>query len=261
MKHSYDVFASPDAAITFITRLLLYFIFTSIFSFFCLFALKQRLSLECSNVEQYRHKRAKVIEDEQRLAFDWECRQNASAKEHRANGIIQKLKLHDNIQVYGNQPARNGYGGQMHLRKCGDHFLSNVDLIEESEIFKIAQKMPKGGHLHIHFNTNLKPCVLLDIAKDMPRMFISSDIQLSKEADFISYERCKIQFHILNEEKEREKPGNLFNDYKERQTMKFSSFIEKFPEHRQNISAMDWLESKLVFSEEEVHHRYQTSEG
>ncbi|KAH8745809.1 hypothetical protein F5883DRAFT_702165 [Diaporthe sp. PMI_573] len=150
-----------------------------------------------------------------------------------------------------------GYGDQLHSRVPADHFLSNVDLIPHTDVFQVARRMPKGAHLHIHFNACLLPNVLLDIANTMDRMFITSDLPLTER---INYDRCEIQFSILSPEKE--KPGNIFDTaYQSRATMSFRQFREEFPNHFSEVTVDRWLEQKLVFHEEEAHNSLQTTHG
>ncbi|KAK1754197.1 hypothetical protein QBC47DRAFT_302869 [Echria macrotheca] len=213
-----------------------------------------------NNIEEYFTIRSQILEREASVGFDWSCQHKASDNEYRANAILQTLRHNDNLRVYERAPARQGYGGQEHRRVCGDHFLSNADLIEETDVFKVAQKMPKGAHLHLHFNANLPPDFLLDIAKKMPRMFITSTDPLISDNDYINYKKCEIQFRIRSEADEL--PGNLFSsEYERGQTMQFSQFIREFPSHYMKASVDDWLKSKLVFNEEEVHHCLQTVKG
>lgn len=61
-------------------------------------------------------------------------------------------------------------------KKSGGRYLSNKQVIQKTKLYKLATKAPKGGHLHIHFNSCLKPNVLLDIATEDPvkkMMYIS----------------------------------------------------------------------------------------
>jgi hypothetical protein len=106
----------------------------------------------------------------------------------------------------GNRPPkpdpRKGYGGQRHPVFFGDHFLSNVEYIERTKLFKIAKAMPKAAHLHIHFNANLDPAFLLNIAYSQPRMFVTSDLPLISEANV---DLCEIQFCIVSEANERDR--------------------------------------------------------
>ncbi|KAI8648848.1 A-deaminase domain-containing protein [Fusarium sp. Ph1] len=117
-----------------------------------------------------------IVTCEKTLHFDHMCWRGATPDERRADAIIQGLKRRDAVNVYEKAHSRTGYGGQLHLRFPGDHFLSNKSLVDQTDLFAVARRMPKGGHLHIHFNAGLAPHVLLNIAKDMDRMFITSDL-------------------------------------------------------------------------------------
>lgn len=209
--------------------------------------------------EDYHSARERVLKLEKTLDFDHRCRANSTPEERIAEGIVQRLKDQDNAGIYGQAPARNGYGGQEHPRFAGDHFLSNLPLINETALFNVARHMPKGAHLHIHFNACLMPQVLLDIAKGMDRMFITSDVPLVS-GNHQNFDRCEIQFSIMSPEKEV--PGDLFSaTYQPRQTMKFKDFLNCFPDNYTKATADKWLLEKLMFHEEEAHNFLQTAAG
>ncbi|KAK1759589.1 putative adenosine amp deaminase protein [Echria macrotheca] len=237
-------------------------------------------------VEAYNEARSRVLRFEGALSFDHHCTVWASALEKEAGRILLLVRERDIKRIYEAAPPRRGYGGQMHPRFFGDHFLSNFDLIEQSDLFKIIRAMPKGAHLHIHFNANLLPNVLIDIAKGMDRMFITSDIPLigGEHGDRDAFDRCKIQFSILSEAAVLEQGGerNLFEkDYEPRKPMPFKDFLREFAhryrlahtpstngdspvESRPRVPDIDvdtWLRNKLVFDEEEAYNLLQTSNG
>ena len=205
--------------------------------------------------------RQQLAEDEKRLGFEHACRSVANPLELRADAIVQALKKRDCADVYDCANPREGYRGQLHPRFPGDHFLSNVPLIDKTALLDVARKMPKGAHLHIHFNACLLPHVLLDIAKGMERMFITSDLPLVPDNDYVNFDKCEIQFSILSPQKEA--PGDLFShDYKPRQTMRFRHFLELFPQrYPKSVSPEHWLMDKLVFQEKEAHDVLQTASG
>jgi len=208
------------------------------------------------DVADYDAHRAEFQRREGVLAFDFRCEAKASEREQRANAILQNLRARDK-QRFEEAPKRIGYGGQEHSRFPGDRFLSNRALIEEMDLFRVARRLPKGAHLHIHFNACLLPGVLLNIAKDMDRMFILSNIPLA--GDPISFRRCEIQFKILSEE--NEKPGNLFSpDYQKDQTMPFRDFLQQFPQDLLG-PVDDYLIGKVVFQEDEAEGVLQTANG
>ncbi|KAF5658197.1 CECR1-like protein [Fusarium heterosporum] len=212
--------------------------------------------------EEYFKLRETMAAREKMLDFDHNCRTRSTPEEKRADAIIQRLRREDEQNVYTKASSRTGYGGQQHPRFPGDHFLSNKDLIDQTILFKIAQHMPKGGHLHIHFNACLAPQVLLNLAKEMDRMFITSNVPLVSDDDHTNFDRCEIQFSLLSPEKET--PGDLFSHgYQPRQTMHFREFLDKFPFYysKDSTSVDQWLFEKLMFHEQEAHNHLQTASG
>jgi adenosine deaminase CECR1 len=209
------------------------------------------------DAQEYFASRQRLLELEQTIDFDHTCRMNATPLEKRVDAIVRRLKRRDAEDVYGRAATRKDGLGQNHARFAGDHFLSNVDLINKSRLFKVAKQMPKGGHLHIHFNSCLLPNVLLDIAKEMDRMFITSTIPLTSRD---SLRECEIQFFMLRPEKEI--PGNLFSSkYEKGSTMRFQDFLQEFPKRFDGQEADRWLESKIMFEESEAHNILQTAAG
>ncbi|TGJ86422.1 hypothetical protein E0Z10_g2392 [Xylaria hypoxylon] len=82
-----------------------------------------------------------------------------------------------------------------HSLSPSEHFLHVRDVLEDTRLFQVARMVPKGAHLHLHFNSTLLPGVLLGYAKDMPNMYIWSDHRLIDESDFRS---CKLEFSLRN---------------------------------------------------------------
>ncbi|KAH7115691.1 hypothetical protein EDB81DRAFT_293834 [Dactylonectria macrodidyma] len=212
------------------------------------------------SVDQYNALRSQLLDREKILGFDFSCRKQSSSNERRAEAIIQRLKREDRSGIYDTAPPRTGFGGQTHARFAGDHFLSNLPLINQTALFNVARHMPKGAHLHIHFNACLAPNVLLSIAESMDRMFITSSIPLVPDDGYASYDFCEIQFSLMSPEKE--KPGDLFSaKYESRQTMKFQHFLKSFPKHYTKFTAKEWLLNKLMFDEQETYNHLQTAAG
>jgi adenosine deaminase CECR1 len=126
-------------------------------------------------------------------------------------------------------------------------------------LFRISQEMPKGAHLHIHFNACLLPHVLLDIAETMDSMYISSNMPLISEKNL---NICEIQFLIRNiseVKKERSEllekemasrtreSGLTLEDLKQRAQNERNLLHEdyKHPEGRQG----EWMEYKLFIEQ------------
>ena len=220
---------------------------------------RDAISTGFAQASSYHDFRSQFINHEKAIGFESDCQSKATAKERHVDSIIQSLRKRD-AELYASAPKRKGYGGQMHPRIPGDHFLSNRKLIDQTALLDVARRMPKGAHLHIHFNACLLPNVLLDIAEEMGRMFITSDLPLVPDDDYANFKTCEIQFSLCS--KEKESPGNLFSEsYQPRCTMKYKDFLESFPKDFYEGSAKKWLMDKLVFHEEEAHNSLQTAAG
>lgn len=237
-----------------------------------------KVDIRYSSEKEYFDQRDSLQTREAALSYDYSCTIKASRVERRANLVLQAVIKRDNKIVYETAGARTGYGGQQHPRFFGDHYLSNVHLIEKTWLFEIAHKMPKGAHLHIHFNANLLPNVLVDIAKTMEHMYIMSNVPLMTEkGDASGFNSCKISFSIISPKNVAEKRSlkgtqSLFDlDYMPKEPMAFKEFCNKFQrfynkahgkdEDDDTVTVDKWLYNKLVFQEEETYNLLQTAEG
>jgi adenosine deaminase CECR1 len=239
-----------------------------------------------STEAEYFQARAALIQAEKATAFDAGVIAKASDIEKRATKIVQGIRNHDWDTTYNLPPSHRRAGGLdennniIVKRTAGEHFLTNVDLINQTELLKVARKMPKGAHLHVHFNSCLSPKILIQQARDLPTMWIASSHPLTKCANFCC---CRIQFNVFTDaaaaaantamdakEKKISTESNIFSpNYASMRWMKYKDFQEKFNwrddtngTHYQGVDMVEaWLEKKMLFSEDEVHGVRQTSRG
>jgi adenosine deaminase CECR1 len=239
-----------------------------------------------STEAEYFQARAALIKAEKATAFDAEVIANASEIEIRATKIVHGIRNHDWDHIYSMPPsARRAQGMDENNnlvvnRTAGEHFLTNVDLINKTELFKVAKMMPKGAHLHVHFNSCLSPKFLIQQARDLPTMWINSSHCLLKDPQ--NYKDCRIQFNVFTDaaaadanialdvkNKVASSDTNIFSkDYGSMRWMKYKKFQETFDwtderGHRYHgiDGVEDWLEKKMIFDGEEVHAVSQTSRG
>ncbi|KAK4200850.1 putative adenosine deaminase-related growth factor [Triangularia verruculosa] len=214
----------------------------------------------------YNKLRASLKDHEDALSFENDCRLSASPLEIKANAKLQYLRNDDVERFYKTAPSREGFQGQEHPRFYGDHFLSNFDLIEQTQLFSLFRAMPKGAHLHIHFNANLLPNFLLDIAKDMARMYIWCNMPLVDEKGQVyrkALDQCRLQFSIMNKQAVEDRgEGSIFDPaYENKKVMQFGKFRDEFRQRHDEEDVDKWLQNKLVFQEEEAHGLLQTADG
>lgn len=240
--------------------------------------------------EEYQKARNHVTQMEQALAFDFVCFTNASEKEREANAILQLLRQKDKELVFEKALPWTGYQNQSHKRHPSDHHLTNLDLVEDTQIFRVARRMPKGAHLHIHFNSCLEASFLLDLAKEQEKMDIGSNRPLVNTDDL---DECEIQFTIRGQLDRATAPlgtpmrrawtrkfignppkppvlVNLFDKKKFDQSeepadkirwMNYRDFRNEFPRKFPGKKLDEWLKEKLVYSADEAHGVHQTAEG
>lgn len=200
-------------------------------------------------IDAYNSARDALVKDERARGFDTKAIQNASNAEKDAATIVSRLKDADNMNIYRGQKDARGME-----RDVGDHFLGNLDLINKTELLRVAKHMPKGAHLHCHFNACLRPSFLVRLARDMETMYIRSTMPLTSEE---ALEQAEISFQVLPPP---EKLGDLFSaDYEKRTWMSYPKFCAKYEGGAE--AAEEWLVQKMIFTEEEVHDIYQTCHG
>ncbi|KAI1777503.1 Metallo-dependent hydrolase [Hypoxylon cercidicola] len=201
---------------------------------------------------------------------------NASLEEKNANTKLLEVRQND-IQLY----SASQEGGNGEIPFAEDHFTRNLHIIKNTGLFGAARIAPKGTHLHVHFNSTLLPNFLLDIAKEMPNMYISSPThKLRSKSDF---DNCEIVFTLQDSstvmmnlpdglERQKElfskdsKGPNLFHDiYEKGQKMRYQYFRTMWDAERKlrhnsresdvwtmDMECDDWLTSKLMFTKEDV---------
>lgn len=211
-------------------------------------------------LDAYNAERASVLAAERAEGFDGRARDTASELENKANEIVVAIRQRDAELVHG--------GGLDMLGKVmtpDKHFVGNASNITNTSLFKIAQQMPKGAHLHCHFNSCLPPQFLLRHAKNNAHMYIKSDLALTSEDN---KERAEIQFqmHVIDEEKHLEPSISLVQesykssfhvDNKRKGWYSYDKFLQEYPSGED--AAEEWLASKLLFTEEEVYGISQTT--
>ena len=101
----------------------------------------------------YDKARASLQAAERAIGFDAHVVAKASSIENQAVNILKKIRLHDWDHVYG--CAINANGSAAGMRTVGQHFLGNVEHINKTWLMDVAKHVPKGAHLHIHFNSCL----------------------------------------------------------------------------------------------------------
>lgn len=150
-----------------------------------------------SKAATYKEDRIKLVGAEQAQSWDSAARESASQEEIRAQGIVERIRETERVDphLYGNLPGEAL--PDPHSRDMGGRFLANKERIDQSKIFWISRQIPKGAHLHLHFNSEIMPEVLFPHARSpemQDTMFIRSTSPL---VDDQSFSAAEIVFNVF----------------------------------------------------------------
>ncbi|KAF7904325.1 hypothetical protein EAF00_001659 [Botryotinia globosa] len=211
---------------------------------------------------------------ERKTAFDAKAEDLASEVEKKAAKIVQRIRNYDWENPHGEPVDAKDLATEK--RTQGEHFLGNLDLINDTKLLQIAKRMPKGAHLHIHFNSCLPAQFLIQQARDIDAMYIRSTLPLTSREN---YTASRISFmvmtpheatHVKGEEKETYVPlGDVTDiDYVSNRWMPYKQFQRQFNFVDENDTRLSgttgaeiWLERKMLISEDEAHGCSQTGRG
>lgn len=217
------------------------------------------------SVKQYEKLREGLLKELRPRCWDYTAKTGASEAELKAAEIVQRIREDERVNLFGNVPSEAIPGPTS--RDMGGQFLTNLSRIEESKLFDITKQMPKGAHLHAHFNAELNVSDLLSRVRDMDTMFIRATRPLVESEDYMETEMV---FTVLPTDHPEADPFSKdYNpDFKtpgSNPWMKWKVFQYKFltkrPEALGSIDAETWVRGKMVLQEEEVYGVKQTLNG
>jgi adenosine deaminase CECR1 len=253
-------------------------------------------------LSKYNADHAELLRIEDKDAWDRDSRPKPMSRsqddkiEQDAARIIRALREYERKVVFGNVASEAIPGKD--TRDMGGQFLTNKNHIDEkSELFKVAQQVPKGGLLHLHFNAELHPERLLEQARSIDNLYIRSIRPLLLEDDL---DQTEMVLTVLDPDQvaegvdifSKDYPGNATNwktpDWKWKVWMPWKQFREDFKQHfssdkyvqpQQTTASAKvaccsepyadirlnpaefWLKSKMVLSEKEAYDFDQTVNG
>ncbi|RPB02991.1 Metallo-dependent hydrolase [Choiromyces venosus 120613-1] len=208
----------------------------------------ENLSLSACTPNDYEQSREKLLAQDRGVAFDTQAIARATKLERSADKVVKRIREQERADLSLSTPGGRG---------PSDHFLGNLERINRSLLMKISKQMPKGAHLHCHFNTCLHPSFLIRQAREIKSMFIRSSVALVRPEDFAC---AAISFAVMS-------PDTPISDifdpgYTPLEWALYPEFLERFPsEMVDGVDAESWLANKMVISEQEAHDIHQTTDG
>ena len=226
------------------------------------------------NKTQYNHYRDELTEGEfEGGGWDATARKTASDKELKAAHITRTIREHERDNLFGNKASEAIPGPE--TLDMGGQFLTNKERIEKkSRVYKIAHRMPKGAHLHLHFNAEIPPERLIVKARDMPNMFIRSTQPILTQKDFddtelvvniMPIDTTTVDIFSPDYKPEFRAPGSTpwmrWSTFQESFVKKYEA-LDKIPQSEVPMTPAErWIKKKMVLSESEAYAIDQTTNG
>jgi adenosine deaminase CECR1 len=248
-------------------------------------------------ISAYNARHAGLLQREAEDAWDRDSKpskRNPNKIEVEAAKIVRAMREYERRVTFGNLASETLPGPD--TRDMGGQFLTNKKRIdEESVLHKIAIRVPKGGLLHLHFNSELHPERLLERARLIDNLYIRSirPLLTQKDLDLTEMVLTVLDPAIVNPVQNifsKEYPGDAANfktpEWKYKVWMPWKEFQEGFKarfsdEYVQKEAtimsevprscsepgqvslhpAENWLRSKMVLSEKEAYDFSQTVNG
>ncbi|KAK5114118.1 hypothetical protein LTR62_002687 [Meristemomyces frigidus] len=222
----------------------------------------------------YRTERQSLLQHEQQIAWFAGAQSRAARIEVEAQTVLLRIRERERIDptIFGNVPSEAIPNAT--VRDMGGRFLVNKPSIDRSRIFEMAQRMPKGCHLHIHFNSELPPEELLPRARSpymQPTMCVRTTIPLLRPQDYVDAE---VVFSVIPAA--TAKADCFAADYKpdfkaspETTWMLWSDFRQRFAEvapkdivYEDRPPGLDtaecWAREKMIMTSSDVYGDRQT---
>lgn len=226
---------------------------------------------------QYGARRKALVADDRGHSWDAKAAASASETELRAARIVSNVREHERIDptLFGNLPGEAIPSNESH--DMGGRFLHNQRSIEGSKLFAIVKQMPKGSHLHLHFNSEVPAEFLFPHARKLATtMYVRISRPLRTEED---YAECEVVFNVFEAGKQTSdafspqynadikadgnSPWMLWTTFRNDFSQKAPSNIAN--KYRDGFDGLDvpeqWARDKMVITEQHAYNDHQTHNG
>lgn len=217
----------------------------------------------------------RLLAREREVAWDRPARSRPCQFQNEADDVIWRIRENERDNLFGNKASEAIPGPE--TLDMGGQFLTNRDRItNESDLFKIATRVPKGCHLHLHFNAELTPMVLIDKADIIPQMHIRSTQPIQSLHDLAETEivfnvkpmgTLSVDVFAPDYKPDFRSPGSqpwmLWSEFKTKYATHIKAFNNSERDQTRHVSAdvKTWVEDKMVLSAEEAYDPTQTTNG
>lgn len=201
-------------------------------------------------LQQYLTGRANLIAQEKRSRSDVSFIANLSPIAKRACDIVERIRDHENAQVWTPQVEEEIASVSNECIFPGMMFMLAKDRMEKTNLWKIVRNMPKGSLLHAHLDAMVNFDFLFEELMNLPGMHISSSLPLDSES---ARKEPAISFRYRANEKT---DGSIWaSDYKKDDFILLTKSADEFPQGGRP-GFLKWLKSLCTLSLNDSHNQH-----
>ncbi|KAK8055516.1 adenosine deaminase-related growth factor [Apiospora rasikravindrae] len=203
-------------------------------------------------IQQYLEGRERLIAQEAKQRSDASFRQGLSPIARRACAIVERIRNQEQRTIWTPQLedklAKESENITVHP---GMMFSLSKDRMEQTKLWQIVRRMPKGSLLHAHIDAMVDFRFLLDVLMKEPGMHISTDMPLTSPR---ALENATLLFRFFKTA--RTKDSLYGKDYAPGTFIRITQAADAFPDGGRE-GFLKWLHSRCTLSRTDAvaqHH-------
>ncbi|RFU80916.1 adenosine deaminase family [Trichoderma arundinaceum] len=201
-------------------------------------------------LQQYLAGRESLISKEKETRSDASFRKALTPIARRACAIVDRIRAHEQATVWtpkveeqlAQETKQNIFPGMM--------FMMAKDRMEQTNLWKIVRRMPKGCLLHAHMDAMVDFDFILDELLKTPGMHMSSDVALKTHE---ARENAILRFRFRAKERV---DGSIWRQgYEPGSFLLLTKVADEFPEGGR-AGFLKWLKSRCTLSLVDSHEQH-----
>ncbi|KAB8222701.1 hypothetical protein BDV33DRAFT_55325 [Aspergillus novoparasiticus] len=201
-------------------------------------------------IQQYLKGRTSLVLEEQKQRYDTNLRKALSPVAAKACEIVSKIRARD----LTNSGLNEGNPRQLNTTSQTSRMSHlNRDEVQETELWRILQKMPKGSLLHAHMETMFDIDIVIEEAFKTPGIHIYAPKPLTTQRD---YEEGIFYFRYSPPVQNSENRPTLWDpSYEPSILISLHKAAASFPDGGE-AGFRDWLKKRCIFASEHSYHEH-----
>ncbi|KAF7594320.1 hypothetical protein BBP40_009555 [Aspergillus hancockii] len=206
-------------------------------------------------IQQYLKGRTSLILEEQKQRYDTNLRKSLSPVSARACAIVSKIRARDLTTVGLNEGDTRQLNPILQPSRISHLTGDQVDQVQETDLWKILQKMPKGPLLHAHMETMFDVDFLTEEVFTTPGIHVYAPKPLITQSD---YEEAPFYFQYSPQTQNRgDEPALWETSYKPSSLVSLEKAAASFLNGGE-AGFRDWLKKRCIFKSEYPYNTYKS---